>query len=164
MARAIPKRTVSDRREYRKAHDQWRGPASQRGYDHDWAKVANACRERDGGLCQQCLRDGGLGVAMEQLSGSVMANPVDHIIPIHVRPEWRLEELNCQTLCQYHNAVKRERDNAKYGSPGQQRISPEQQRQRVMAQELTLESVTLLVGERANVKTIVFPGRLSVHA
>ena len=55
-----------------------RGTPAQRGYDRDWKRVARERREADSWLCQPCLSDGRI----------TASNEVDHIIPIHVRPDW----------------------------------------------------------------------------
>jgi 5-methylcytosine-specific restriction protein A len=73
----------------RRFYDQRRGSTKDRGYDGDWKRVAEHRRELDGCLCQMCLDEGIVRAS----------NLVDHIIPIHVRPDWRLEIGNTQVLC-----------------------------------------------------------------
>jgi 5-methylcytosine-specific restriction endonuclease McrA len=41
---------------------------------------------------------------------------VDHVIPVHVRPNLRLVIENTQTLCRPHHAKKTERDIERYGA------------------------------------------------
>ena len=76
----------------RRFYDRKRGSAAERGYDSDWERVAEERRRLDCGLCQPCLDE-----------GLVIASPiVDHIIPLHVRPDWRLEIGNTQVLCLFY--------------------------------------------------------------
>src|SRR5688572_25745120 len=58
-----------------------RGYAHQRGYDAHWERVASERRSLDGHLCQTCLKNNRV----------VMSSTVDHIVPIYVRPDWRLD-------------------------------------------------------------------------
>jgi 5-methylcytosine-specific restriction protein A len=90
----------------RKMIDERRGSTKERGYDADWRRVAAARRELDEWLCQHCLP--------ERL---VPSNIVDHILPIHVRPDWRLEIDNTQVLCRDCHTKKTSQDNVKYGGP-----------------------------------------------
>lgn len=85
--------------------DRYRGTAAERGYDWNWAKVAAYVRERDCYLCQECKRHGRL----------VPAKTVDHIIPVHVKPDLRLDAENCEVLCVRHNTLKGYADARKYG-------------------------------------------------
>lgn len=97
--------------------------ASERGYDNYWTKVvAPAVRERDEWLCQQCLREGGLAQAMEEMmsrslnkDGSVRQPPVDHIIPGHADRSRFYDMTNLETLCEMHNQLKTQSDAKKYG-------------------------------------------------
>lgn len=98
--------------------------ASERGYNHYWSTViAPAVRERDEWLCQECLKVGGLGLAMEEMlsrprnkDGSTREPPVDHIIPAHAIPRSQFYDMdNLQTLCVRHNAEKAVEDAKKYG-------------------------------------------------
>jgi hypothetical protein len=62
--------------------------ASARGYDRQWRKL----RERvlyEEPLCRLCQAAGRVEAATE----------VDHIIPLRVRPELRLERSNARPLC-----------------------------------------------------------------
>ena len=134
MAYAPKTHRACEKKERRHARDEWRGASSERGYDRDWLRVAAMVRERDGGLCQHCLKEGGIALAMEQLSRTKQANIVDHIMPLHVRPDWRLEMENCQTLCRSCHAAKTHRDNQRYGSATRTQLIPAQQMERHAAQ------------------------------
>lgn len=63
-------------------------------------------RERDCYLCQECKRQGVL----------TPAKTVDHIIPVNVRPDLRLNAENCEVLCVRHNTIKGYADARKYGA------------------------------------------------
>lgn len=124
MARAIPRRTTprTTTAFVSRQQEQWRGNASERGYDEAWKRVAAQRREMDENLCQHCLKEGGLAQAMESLARSTHAQPVDHIVPLHVRPDWRLELSNLQTLCVSHNKKKSDIDIQMYGSASMDEI------------------------------------------
>src|SRR5688572_9230932 len=84
----------------RQFYDRRRGSSTERGYDSDWERVAEQRRQLDAYVCQRCL-----------LEGLVRASSiVDHIIPIHVRPDWRLELGNTQVLCFDCHTVKTSED------------------------------------------------------
>ena len=98
--------------------------ASDRGYGWYWSSViAPAVRERDVWLCQECLREGGLAMAMEEMlsrqqtkSGGTREPIVDHIIPAHRIPAARFNDMdNLQTLCDRHHVAKSVDDAKKYG-------------------------------------------------
>src|SRR5688572_26493154 len=63
-----------------------RGPAAVRDYDRYWDRVTSVCRTLDCYLCQECLK----------LDRHTVSSIVDHIVPIDVRSEWRLEIGNTQ--------------------------------------------------------------------
>jgi 5-methylcytosine-specific restriction endonuclease McrA len=85
-----------------------RGSAAQRGYDRLWERVALLRRQMDCYLCQECHKRGVL----------TPSSIVDHIIPIDVRPDWRLEIGNTQVLCVGCHAVKTAEDKRRYGLRG----------------------------------------------
>ena len=62
----------------RRVSDRRRGSTTERGYDGDWEHLAQQRRELDAYLCQACLLDQRL----------IPSKLVDHIYPIHVRPDW----------------------------------------------------------------------------
>lgn len=73
------------------AYDRYRGNARSRGYDAAWEKVRAEALERDGYICQHCLKKGYV----------TPGKHVDHIIPFHVKNDpLRLALDNLQTLCQ----------------------------------------------------------------
>lgn len=99
--------------------------ASAAGYDNYWTTVtAPAVRERDEWLCQQCLREGGLAMAMEEMAsrpltknGNVREPIVDHVIPAHAIPASRFHDMeNLETMCDHHHRIKSVEDLKKYGA------------------------------------------------
>jgi 5-methylcytosine-specific restriction endonuclease McrA len=88
----------------------------ERGYDAAWYRVASRRRQADCGLCQPCLRE-------QRLTPS---NDVDHIIPIHVRPDWRLEFDNTQVICRSCHRRKTHNDALRYGSSTSRTINHDQ--------------------------------------
>ena len=71
-----------------------RGSASARGYDRTWQRLRLVVLAEEP-LCRFC-----------QLRGVLTAAAVvDHIVPIRVRPDLRLERSNLRALCEAcHNA------------------------------------------------------------
>jgi len=93
-----------------------RGTPAQRGYDAAWDRVAELRRRRDGELCQHCLAHGRLTIC----------RTVDHVVPLHVRPDWRLCLGNTQVLCAACHQLKSLADAKRYGSSAETRLNPEQ--------------------------------------
>ena len=107
-------------------YDRNRGSTTERGYDSDWERVAEHRRQLDCGLCQACIN-----------VGLVIASPiVDHIIPLHVRPDWRLEINNTQVLCHPHHTRKTSEDTKRYGGRMRTQLTPEQTWNRSEAQQM----------------------------
>lgn len=130
------KRTVES------SSDTRRISASEAGYDHYWTSVvAPAIRERDGWMCQECLREGGLAQATDEILSRPIVTcqecrgrkrscglcngtgkharqpPVDHKKPGHVcTPDEFYDPANLQVLCEAHNQKKRHKDEQRYGS------------------------------------------------
>ena len=105
--------------------DRKRGTTKERGYDGDWERLAEQRRELDAYLCQRCLQE-------QRVTPS---NLVDHIYPIHIRPDWRLEILNTQVLCRACHTRKTSEDNRLYGGPSST-PTREQQANRLAAKQI----------------------------
>jgi 5-methylcytosine-specific restriction protein A len=89
--------------ETERQRNRWRGSAASRGYDRSWRKVAAQAAKRDRYLCVMCLAEG-------------VVKPyglIDHIIPIRVKPDQRLNLDNLQSLCNNNHAVKTQQDIAR---------------------------------------------------
>lgn len=112
------------------AHRYWderRGSTTERGYDGAWERIAEQRRQLDCFICQMCL--------LENLVRA--AKLVDHIVPIHVRPDWRLEIGNTQVLCYDCHTRKTSDDMQRYGGRANKNLTTEQINNRVEAQALT---------------------------
>jgi len=110
----------------RRFYDRKRGTTTQRGYDGAWKQLAEQRRQLDAGLCQECLK-----------AGLLRASPlVDHILPIHIRPDWRLEIDNTQVLCTDCHTSKSSEDLARYGGRVRKNLTSEQTLNRYAAQQL----------------------------
>ena len=75
--------------------------ANRRGYDKEWAKVRNEFIDENP-FCNKC---------------QAAAKMVDHIIPIYVRWDLRLDKSNLQSLCWSCHNVKTMEDLKNYGPP-----------------------------------------------
>lgn len=143
MAQSVPSRRMqkANRAASQKQYDRMRGTSTQRGLGSDWTPIAEMVRERDGQMCQRCMESDCIIDAVESQCRSEDALPVDHIIPRHVRPDWRLEMQNCETLCQRHHKRKTDIDNKTYGSETAKHLTPAQVRNRELAQRMKLEDI-----------------------
>lgn len=70
-----------------------------------WKKTREQVLIRDKGLCQSCLKNKRI----------TMASIVDHIIPLKIAWEKRLDMNNLQSLCQSCHNQKTAEDKKKYG-------------------------------------------------
>jgi 5-methylcytosine-specific restriction protein A len=113
---------------YTQRSDTRRGTPAQRGYDATWAAVANVRRNLDRYLCQECLKHNRL----------TPSKTVDHIIPVHVRPDWRLALGNTQVICAPCHQQKTAEDTRRYGSSTQTTLTAQhgQNRREAMAMVL----------------------------
>ena len=77
-----------------------RTTSRERGYDGKWEKLRNWWI-RQHPVCQWpgCWRPAAI---------------VDHVVPIDVAPERRLDETNLQSLCRSHHSVKTNEDKRRY--------------------------------------------------
>lgn len=100
------------RREVARLNDRRRGTSASRGYDAAWRRLREA-KKRDEPLCRRCLER---GIVREM-------DLVDHIVPIEVAPERRLDWDNLQSMCTDCHAVKTAEDMAIYRAPGE-RLDP----------------------------------------
>lgn len=106
--------------------DHRRPPSRELGYDSHWQRVAQQRRHEDCYLCQLCLQT-------DRLTSS---SDVDHIVPIHVRPDWRLEFDNTQVICRSHHRRKTILDARRYGSSTATTLTEGQRQARFAAQQL----------------------------
>lgn len=126
MPKRLKRRSDTKRRVGRNIYEVRRGSSSSQGYDADWERVAKRRRQLDYYLCQECLKRG----------HTTSAKDVDHIIPLHVRLDWRLEIGNTQVLCRMHHRAKTEHDNELFGSSTEVNVSVIQQTRRDAARRL----------------------------
>lgn len=84
--------------------DDWRIPASERGYDAAWRRVRNAYLAAHP-LCEACLPAGRYTTAVD----------VDHIVPIAADPARRLDAANLQALCRSCHNAKTAREQGRVG-------------------------------------------------
>ncbi|TWU03060.1 HNH endonuclease [Symmachiella macrocystis] len=84
--------------------DERRGTPAQRGYDERWRKVRRIHIKRHP-YCEDCLDDGVVNTRNLE---------VDHVIPIDVRPDLRLDLDNLRTRCRRHHKLKTDEDKRKY--------------------------------------------------
>ncbi|QQP93545.1 HNH endonuclease (plasmid) [Skermanella sp. TT6] len=96
-------RKIQERRR-KAAVDRHRGSAASRGYDGDWRRLRLAHIQSEP-LCRRCKAEGRI----------VVADVVDHIVPISVDPDRRLDPSNLQSLCKHHHDVKTAREDGGFG-------------------------------------------------
>jgi 5-methylcytosine-specific restriction enzyme A len=92
---------------YHRDSDRCRGTPAERGYDEAWRRL-RASYYREHPLCEDCLDEGVY---------SPEGIEVDHVIPIHVRPDRRLDGTNLRSRCVTHHRRKTQQDIAQYGRP-----------------------------------------------
>ena len=90
---------------YQRAADRYRGTPAERGYDQDWRRLRTAYY-RQHPFCEDCLEQG--VHTSEHIE-------VDHVIPIAVRPDLRLQWSNLRSRCRSHHQAKTHRDRQTYG-------------------------------------------------
>jgi 5-methylcytosine-specific restriction protein A len=83
-----------------------RPDAVARGYDGAWARL-RAEVLRDEPYCRMCAAEG----VMRD------ATLVDHVIPVAVRPDLRLNRANLQPLCDHHHLRKTHAEMRGCGTP-----------------------------------------------
>jgi 5-methylcytosine-specific restriction protein A len=84
-----------------------RPTAPERGYDSRWRKLRTWYIKRHP-LCEDCWDEEGVVNARDI--------EVDHIIPIKVRPDLRLEATNLRSRCRSHHQRKTNADKRRYGT------------------------------------------------
>ncbi len=94
-----PKGTRTNAQDY----ERFRGGARARGYDEAWGRV-RLQHLMDEPLCRHCAEAGSV----------VAADIVDHIVPIAVAPERRLDDTNLQSLCNSCHTVKTNKDRKRW--------------------------------------------------
>lgn len=92
------------REETRREYDKARAKEHNQIYDRGWQALRKAFVQ-DHPLCRHCEAEGMI----------VAGQDVDHIIPVRIAPERRLDVTNCQHLCKRHHSLKSAEDRAKYG-------------------------------------------------
>jgi 5-methylcytosine-specific restriction endonuclease McrA len=103
--RAVRARYCDDHAsESQRPRDVRRATNTQRGYDAAWRKK-RAEYIKAHPLCEDCLEIG-------KVNGRNIE--VDHIIPIEVRPDLRLEDSNLRSRCRRHHKLKTDQDKLLY--------------------------------------------------
>lgn len=90
-------RLYQPRREVVARPREHRESRHNRGYDHEWTKIASR-HAKQFPVCQECERSDII----------VPVDVVDHKIPIRCRPELRLDPKNLWSLCHFcHQGIKK---------------------------------------------------------
>ena len=76
-----------------------REQSQKRGYDWTWRALSKQVRMEEP-LCRHCLREGRV----------TAATLVDHIVPLSLSPELRLDRGNLQALCSRCHSFKTQSD------------------------------------------------------
>ena len=87
-----------------RAADARRATPAERGYDARWRRL-RAWYIRQHPLCEDCLEEGIV---------CATAIEVDHILPISVRADMRLDASNLRSRCHMHHRRKTLQDEKKY--------------------------------------------------
>jgi 5-methylcytosine-specific restriction protein A len=87
-----------------KHYDSWRGSARSRGYDSAWERVRLSHLKGEP-LCRRCWASGVIKPA----------DVVDHIVPVKVDHDRRLDDTNLQSLCNSCHTIKTNEDRKRYG-------------------------------------------------
>jgi 5-methylcytosine-specific restriction protein A len=90
-----PHETRRQGREADRRYDRQREQAHLRGYDATWRRLRAAVMAEEP-LCRACRAEGHVTPAVD----------VDHITPVSVAPERRLDRANLQPLCRMHHRLK----------------------------------------------------------
>ncbi len=80
-----------------------RQPASKRGYGRDWRPLRDEVLAAEP-LCRRCRAAG----------RTAAAELVDHVIPVEIAPQRRLDPKNLQPLCRPCHGEKTAEDRARY--------------------------------------------------
>lgn len=90
-----------------KHYDQYKRNQQARAFYHskEWERVRLAVLSRDNFLCQECLKN-------KRITRAVIA---DHIVPLLVAWDKRLDMSNLQSLCQACHNRKTAEDKRRYG-------------------------------------------------
>lgn len=89
--------------QHKRVHDQQRGNACKRGYDHRW-RIARALFLQDHPLCVMCSNDGVV----------VAATVVDHVIAHKGNKKLFWDDENWQALCARHHNIKTAKEDSNF--------------------------------------------------
>lgn len=112
-----PPSALSSRQAHRRAYDQRRGSASDRGYGAAWQKArASFLADPANAFCVKCRQRGLLNPGTMRMDGSIETNPgriglvVDHIIPHRGDQTLFWDRSNWQPLCHDHHDIVKQRE------------------------------------------------------